>query len=92
MPFGNSAQRKKGQETGRGSEPCERRDASDRRESAREGPNPAPVTDRRLLPPDPRAALSRGVERFAERPVSGQAPTIEFPKGIEPEGGHCISA
>jgi hypothetical protein len=85
MPFGNSAQRKKGQETGRGSEPCERRDASDR-------PNPAPVTDRRLLPPDPRAALSRGVERFAERPVSGQAPTIEFPKGIEPEGGHCINA
>jgi hypothetical protein len=72
-----------GQKTGCGSEPCERRDARDRRETASAGPIPAQVTDLRLLPPDPGAAVSRGVERFAEQPVSGQFVTIEFPRGID---------
>jgi hypothetical protein len=58
-----------GWKTGCGSEPCERRDAGDRRETASVGPIPVQVTDLRLLPPDPRAAVSRGVERFAEQPV-----------------------
>src|SRR5206468_3069178 len=31
--------------------------------------SPAQVTDLRLLPRDPGAAVSRGVERFAEQPV-----------------------
>jgi hypothetical protein len=56
-------------ETCRGSEPCERRVARDRRETASAGPSPAQVTDLRLLQPAPGAAVSRAVERFAERHV-----------------------
>jgi hypothetical protein len=71
-----------GRKTGCGSEPCERRDARDRRETASAGPIPAQVTDLRLLPPEPGAADSRGVERFAERPVFWPFLTIEFSRGI----------
>ena len=56
-------------ETCRGSEPCERRVARERRETASAGPSPAQVTDLRLLQPVPGAAVSRAVERFAERHV-----------------------
>ena len=59
-------------ETCRGSEPCERRDARVRRETVIEGPSPAQVADLRLLCPRPGDTVSRGVERFAERHVSGQ--------------------
>src|SRR5512134_1087098 len=38
-------------------------------ETASAGPSPAQVADLRLLPPEPGAAVSRGVERFAEQPV-----------------------
>jgi hypothetical protein len=69
-PFKNSIW-KKWPETGCASEPCERRDAHDRRETASVGPIPAQVTDLRLLPPDPGTAVSRGVERFTEQSVSG---------------------
>jgi hypothetical protein len=98
MPFGNSSQRENGQKTDCESEPCERRDARDRRETASARPSPAQVADLRLLPPDPGAAVSRGastptrwktrvagpgVERIAEALLfSGQSLTIEFPKGI----------
>ena len=80
MPFGNSVARI-GPETGCGSEPCERRDAHDRRETASAGPIPTQLTDLRLLPPEPGAAVSRGVERFAEQPAFWPFLTIEFPKG-----------
>ena len=53
-----------------GSEPCERRGARDRRETASAGPSPAQVTDLRLRQPVPGAAVSRAVERFAEQRVS----------------------
>jgi hypothetical protein len=83
MPFGNSVASRIGAgKPGCGSEPCERRDARDRRETASAGPIPAQVTDLRLLPPEPGAAVSRGVERFAEQPVFWPFLTIEFPNGI----------
>jgi hypothetical protein len=57
-----------------GSEPCERRVARDRRETASAGPSPAQATDLRLLQPEPGAAVSRAVERFAEQRVSRREP------------------
>jgi hypothetical protein len=69
-------------ETGCESEPCERRDAGDRPETASAGPIPAQLMELRLLPLEPEAAVSRGVERFAEQPVFGDFLAIEFPKGI----------
>src|SRR6187455_2544967 len=53
-----------------GDEPCERRVARDRRETASAGPSPAQVTDLRPLQPAPGAAVSRAVERFAKQRVS----------------------
>jgi hypothetical protein len=46
---------------------CERRVARDRRETASAGPSPAQVADLRLLQPEPGAAVSRAVERFAKQ-------------------------
>ena len=43
--------------------------ARDRRETASVGPTAAQLTDLRLLQPDPAAAFSRAVERFAEQRV-----------------------
>ena len=83
MPFGNSSRRENGQKAGCGSEPCERRVAGDRWETASGGPTPAQVTDLRLLPPDPAAAVSRGVERFAEQPVFWPVLEDRISEGIE---------
>src|SRR6188472_882491 len=67
-----------------GDEPCERRVARDRRETASAGPSPAQVTDLRLLQSAPGAAVSRAVERFAKQRVScrtsRRAPRLELSK------------
>src|SRR5262245_37478214 len=63
ITFGNLLTVPPGPETGCGSEPCERRDARDSRETASAGPIPAQLTELRLLPPVPGAAVSRGPNR-----------------------------
>jgi hypothetical protein len=76
------------------SEPCERRDAGDRRETARAGPSPAQVSQRSRTcasvtsSRSPRfPAVSRGVERFAEPYGSGRFPQSNFRTAllVEPE-------
>jgi hypothetical protein len=66
LPFGNLREVDR-PETGLIREPCERRDARDRRETASGRPSPAQVTDLRRCNQVQKPAVSRGVEPFAEQ-------------------------